>query len=36
VAFDGTPAVLPESVQPDNWTYEYYPPVDGHQLNQHC
>jgi hypothetical protein len=25
VAFDGTPAVLPESVQPDNWTYEYYP-----------
>jgi hypothetical protein len=25
VAFDGTPAVLPETVQPDNWTYEYYP-----------
>ncbi|HEY0801247.1 MAG TPA: hypothetical protein VGD54_10410, partial [Steroidobacteraceae bacterium] len=25
VAFDGTPAVLPERVQPDNWTYEYYP-----------
>jgi hypothetical protein len=25
VAFDGTPAVLPESVRPDNWTYEYYP-----------
>lgn len=25
VAFDGTPAVLPETVQPDSWTYEYYP-----------
>ena len=25
VAFDGTPAVLPEPVRPDNWTYEYYP-----------
>ncbi|HWX33693.1 MAG TPA: hypothetical protein VNZ53_40480 [Steroidobacteraceae bacterium] len=25
VAFDGTPAVLPETVQRDNWTYEYYP-----------
>jgi hypothetical protein len=25
VAFDGTPALLPERVQPDNWTYEYYP-----------
>ena len=25
VAFDGTPAVLPETMQPDSWTYEYYP-----------
>jgi hypothetical protein len=25
VAFDGTPAALPETVRPDNWTYEYYP-----------
>ncbi len=25
VAFEGTPAVLPEAMQPDNWTYEYYP-----------
>jgi len=25
VAFDGTPAVLPETVQADSWTYEYYP-----------
>jgi|HubBroStandDraft_1064217.scaffolds.fasta_scaffold00560_26 hypothetical protein len=25
VALDGTPAVLPETVQPDSWTYEYYP-----------
>jgi len=25
VAFDGTPAVLPEPIRPDNWTYEYYP-----------
>jgi hypothetical protein len=25
VAFDGTPAVLPQNVQPGNWTYEYYP-----------
>jgi len=25
VAFDGTPAVLPETVRPDSWTYEYYP-----------
>jgi hypothetical protein len=25
VAFDGTPAVLPETVQPDSWIYEYYP-----------
>ena len=25
VAFDGTPAVLPDAVQPDSWIYEYYP-----------
>ena len=25
VAFDGTPAVLPETVKPDSWIYEYYP-----------
>jgi hypothetical protein len=25
VAFDGTPAVLPENVQPGSWIYEYYP-----------
>jgi hypothetical protein len=25
VAFDGTPAVLPETMRPDSWTYEYYP-----------
>jgi hypothetical protein len=30
VAFNGTPAVLPESVQPDNWTYEYYPRAGEH------
>jgi hypothetical protein len=25
VVFDGTPAVLPETVQSDSWTYEFYP-----------
>jgi hypothetical protein len=30
VAFDGTPAVLPETVQTDDWTYEYYPRAGEH------
>jgi hypothetical protein len=30
VAFEGTPAVLPEPIRRDNWTYEYYPRAGEH------
>jgi hypothetical protein len=34
VEFDGTPAVQPEVVRPDNWIYEYYPRA-GERLKVH-